>query len=657
MIQDGAARAGRWSPTLLLSSFLLVLGACGSPGIENCRAEGGCSTCSVGVDQPAEPEAASPEPDPALAAGPSEEGVEEAGEATPTMLEESSEGVEDAADEAVQEIEGAVEESSEPELGSDETPLSDGAPLPDEEAAPTGTAPEVELAEEDAGGSLVPVTPAAPVAIELASLQPDAQGRVWTNAESAQLEGRVLNPRAAVLRVARGEQASEELAVDAEGAFALELALAEGASTRVRLEAEGAAPLSVEFIQDATPPALSFPGAEGGSVRVREASYPLRVSASDAWLASVRVDGRPMSAGADGLSTAQLELRDGAQELLVEATDRAGNTSRARLSVELDRQAPRLQSGLPSANELQPSEALELELAFDEPPARVELAGQAFELEGELARGRLSAPAREGAWRPTLSWEDELGNRDSRRLAFQVERRFDHSHARWDAILRAHVVRDRFDYRALRANRGELDAYIAELEAVTPQELEGWSREQRYAFWINVYNAHVIKLIVDEYPVDSIRDIGSLFSPVWGKRFIRMRAFHPEGDNENLCLDDVEHEILRPTFQDARIHAAVNCASIGCPPLFGRAFVADELDSQLDVVMRFFLRDRRRNRFDRGNNTLYLSSIFDWFEEDFERDEGSVKNYVIEYAPDGDYAWVRNARIRHLDYDWSLNEP
>ena len=314
MIQDGAARAGRWSPTLLLSSFLLVLGACGSPGIENCRAEGGCSTCSVGVDQPAEPEAASPEPDPALAAGPSEEGVEEAGEATPTMLEESSEGVEDAADEAVQEIEGAVEESSEPELGSDETPLSDGAPLPDEEAAPTGTAPEVELAEEDAGGSLVPVTPAAPVAIELASLQPDAQGRVWTNAESAQLEGRVLNPRAAVLRVARGEQASEELAVDAEGAFALELALAEGASTRVRLEAEGAAPLSVEFIQDATPPALSFPGAEGGSVRVREASYPLRVSASDAWLASVRVDGRPMSAGADGLSTAQLELRDGAQE-------------------------------------------------------------------------------------------------------------------------------------------------------------------------------------------------------------------------------------------------------------------------------------------------------------------------------------------------------
>ena len=239
----------------------------------------------------------------------------------------------------------------------------------------------------------------------------------------------------------------------------------------------------------------------------------------------------------------------------------------------------------------------------------------------------------------------------------EQEEGFDHSHALWDGILREHVAGDRFNYRALKEDREDLDAYIDQLEAVTREEYDDWTRNQKYAFWINVYNAHVIQLIVDNYPVESIKDLGSVFTQVWDIDYIELRAFHPEGRDRALTLNEVEHEILRPTFQDARVHAAVNCASIGCPPLFGRAFVAENLDRQLNIVIRFFLRDRRRNRFDRENNTVYLSSIFDWFAEDFERDEGSVKNYVIEYAPEGDYSWVRNARIRHLDYDWDLNEP
>jgi len=239
------------------------------------------------------------------------------------------------------------------------------------------------------------------------------------------------------------------------------------------------------------------------------------------------------------------------------------------------------------------------------------------------------------------------------------EEGFDHAHTIWDGVLRAHVRGDRFDYRALKEDRAALDQYIGILEGVTKAEYDEWNRAQRYAFWINVYNANVVKLIVDEYPVDSIKDIGSLLSPVWGKEFIRMRAFHPGGRDDDLSLDDVEHEILRPTFEDARVHAAVNCASIGCPPIFGRAFVGEEeqLERQLDIVIRFFLRDRRRNRFDEANNRVYISEIFSWFEDDFVRDEGSVKEYLIEYAPEGDYSWVRDARISHRDYSWALNEP
>ena len=236
---------------------------------------------------------------------------------------------------------------------------------------------------------------------------------------------------------------------------------------------------------------------------------------------------------------------------------------------------------------------------------------------------------------------------------------FDHSHAAWTKVLRAHVEGDRFDYGALRKSeehRELLDGYLASLHAVTPAELAEWTEAQRYAFWINVYNAHVVDLIVDNYPLESIEDLSTRQTKVWKKRFVPMGKHHPEGKNEALSLDVIEHGILRPVFEDARVHAAVNCASISCPPLRGEAFVADRLEAQLDEQMRAFLADEDRNRFDPAKKELALSALFQWFANDFERDAESVVGYVRKYGPLPDADWIAKAKVRYLDYDWGLND-
>jgi hypothetical protein len=231
---------------------------------------------------------------------------------------------------------------------------------------------------------------------------------------------------------------------------------------------------------------------------------------------------------------------------------------------------------------------------------------------------------------------------------------FDHTHRLLDEVLKESVRGDRVDYRGV--DRAKLSKYLEQLGGVTPEALGSWTRKQRFAFWINAYNAHVIDLVLEHYPVESIEDVGSLLSPVWKKEFIRMNVLHPDGDEDRLSLDDVEHKILRPRFEDARVHAAINCASISCPPLRAEAFVAERLDEQLDAQMRAFVVDESRNRYDKANGVLYLSKIFDWFEEDFARDAGSVKQYLFRYAPKPLHPFIQGAEIGYLDYDWSLND-
>jgi len=234
---------------------------------------------------------------------------------------------------------------------------------------------------------------------------------------------------------------------------------------------------------------------------------------------------------------------------------------------------------------------------------------------------------------------------------------FDHTHARGDALLKTHVRGPLFDYAAVAKAPAELEAYLAELAAVTPAELAGWSEAQRFAFWVNVYNAYTVKLIVDNLPLESIQDLDGMFglASVFDRSWIPLEALHPSGKAKPLSLNDVEHGILRKRFEDARLHAAVNCASWSCPPLRAEAFVATKLDAQLEEQMQAFVADRERNPFDRDAGVARISKIFEWFEEDFVRDAGSVRAYLLRFSGEEDSAFLRDAKIRHAEYDWKLN--
>lgn len=239
---------------------------------------------------------------------------------------------------------------------------------------------------------------------------------------------------------------------------------------------------------------------------------------------------------------------------------------------------------------------------------------------------------------------------------------FDHSHAAFTAVLSEHVKGDLVDYLQLKQDRAGLDTYRASLVAVEREDFEDWSRAQRFAFWIDAYNAYTLALIIDNYPVTSIRKIGKPKQSVWDLRFVPLQALHPDPERAEsgpLSLNEIEHEILREVFEDARVHAAINCASRGCPPIFFEAFVAERLDDQLDTVVRTWLADPTRNRFDEKQRILHLSKIFDWFKADFERDNESVAGWVGHYAPEKARAWIRaggKLKLRYLDYSWDLND-
>ncbi len=191
-----------------------------------------------------------------------------------------------------------------------------------------------------------------------------------------------------------------------------------------------------------------------------------------------------------------------------------------------------------------------------------------------------------------------------------------------------------------------LDQYLEKLSVVDPESLP---RSEQFAFYVNAYNAWTIKLILSRYPdVDSIKDLGSFFSSPWKKKLARIHG-------ELLTLDQIEHEILRKRFNDPRVHFAINCASMGCPPLRKEPFTGRQLDMQLDRAARDFINDTRFNRLD--GNTLWVSKIFRWFSEDFGDD---VIGYVAKYARgplrDRLMGDRKKIKVRYLDYDWSLND-
>ena len=238
---------------------------------------------------------------------------------------------------------------------------------------------------------------------------------------------------------------------------------------------------------------------------------------------------------------------------------------------------------------------------------------------------------------------------------------FDQSHAQWTALLEKHVQwidqgASQVDYPGFQADQAQLQDYLARLSAVTPAQYQQWSAEQRLAFLINAYNAFTVQLILEHYPLDSIKEVGDLFSNAWQQPFIPLLG-------QTMTLDDIEHGMIRQpgVFDDPRIHFAVNCASIGCPALRNEAFVANHLDAQLEDSQQRFLGDRSRNRYDPQRKRFLVSKIFQWYGEDFAKRWGSLERYLQQHASLlASPAELQRARqtdkIDFGFYDWDLNQ-
>lgn len=212
-------------------------------------------------------------------------------------------------------------------------------------------------------------------------------------------------------------------------------------------------------------------------------------------------------------------------------------------------------------------------------------------------------------------------------------------------LLKRHVKNGVVSYAGFKADEAKLDRFLDLLAKADPAKM---TRNQSMAFYINAYNAWTIKLILSKYPgIKSIRDIGWFLSGPWKKKIVRLKQ-------GLVTLDYLEHDVLRPRYKDPRVHFAINCASKSCPPLLAEPYLPQTLDRQLNQVARAFINDPHYTYYKDG--VLHVSSIFDWFSEDFGYD---VAKFVLKYADEKLAREIRargkDLDIKYLDYDWSLN--
>ncbi len=237
-----------------------------------------------------------------------------------------------------------------------------------------------------------------------------------------------------------------------------------------------------------------------------------------------------------------------------------------------------------------------------------------------------------------------------RRIAIE---RIDHSV--WDNLLQKYCDKEGWvDYRAWkqsRADQGLLDKYLAHLSQANPRDKS--SVEAKLAFWINAYNAVTVKGILREYPTSSITNhTAKVFGyNIWKDLFL------PVGDKV-YSLEQIEHEILRK-MDEPRIHFAIVCASISCPRLLNRAYVAKQLEEQLDVNTKDFFADPGKFRYDVAKNRLEVSKILNWFATDFGSNQAEQMRTISPFLPTQearDLAASGKASVGYLSYDWGLND-
>jgi len=213
---------------------------------------------------------------------------------------------------------------------------------------------------------------------------------------------------------------------------------------------------------------------------------------------------------------------------------------------------------------------------------------------------------------------------------------FDHS--AWNQLLQKHVSdQGNVDYKGFRADNKAFNSYLKSLSENPPQN--SWSEDETLAYWMNVYNAFTVKLILDNYPTNSIKDIDG----PWGQRFIKI-------GEKWYTLNDVEHRIIRK-MNEPRIHFALVCAAVSCPRLYNKAFTAGNLEKDLAMLTRGFLNDNSKNELSR--NSIKLSKIFKWYGGDFKKNGSSLIDFLNQYS---EVSISTNVKKSFMDYNWKLNE-
>ncbi len=209
-------------------------------------------------------------------------------------------------------------------------------------------------------------------------------------------------------------------------------------------------------------------------------------------------------------------------------------------------------------------------------------------------------------------------------------------HDDWDKLLRKHVNTDGVvSYEKFKADKSAVDAYVSKMQASPPQSK--WSREDKIAYWINLYNAFTIQTVLEKYPLASIMDIDG--GQVWKTRKLKI-------DGKEYTLDAIEKEILIKDLKEVRVHFAVNCAAASCPPLLNAAYSAADLENQLDDRTRSFINNSKYNKI--SALSAEISQIFQWYAADF----GDVKAFLAKYSIT---KLPKFGTLKYKTYDWKLN--
>jgi len=215
-----------------------------------------------------------------------------------------------------------------------------------------------------------------------------------------------------------------------------------------------------------------------------------------------------------------------------------------------------------------------------------------------------------------------------------------------NAVFSAHVREGRVDYAALKKDSARLDAWLASAAKVDESDFKGWPRDQRLAFLINLYNAATVRLILEHYPIASIRKIGPVWDPNKAWKLPVVKVF-----GRVVTLNEVEHQMIRPVYKEPRVHFALVCAAKGCPPLRSEPYEGARLSIQLDEQAREFLSQGAKNYASQEGRIAFVSPIFKWYMDDFGGSKKSVLAFVKKWMPVQD-DWG----VEYTEYDWSLNE-